>query len=120
MEEKYQLKEGCLTIQMPKELDHHEAGRLKMEADFLIGAYHVRRLVFDFRETEFMDSSGIGVIIGRCKSMGFSGGEVAATNMNCLLYTSPSCIAPSYYIMKQCFMIMIYTSFARQSYCIMC
>ena len=46
MEEKYQLKEGCLTIQMPKELDHHEAGRLKMEADFLIGAYHVRRLVF--------------------------------------------------------------------------
>ena len=45
MEEKYQLKEGCLTIQMPKELDHHEAGRLKMEADFLIGAYHVRRLV---------------------------------------------------------------------------
>ena len=68
MEEKYQLKEGCLTIQMPKELDHHEAGRLKMEADFLIGAYHVRRLVFDFRETEFMDSSGIGVIIGRCKS----------------------------------------------------
>ena len=76
MEEKYQLKEGCLTIQMPKELDHHEAGRLKMEA------YHVRRLVFDFRETEFMDSSGIGVIIGRCKSMGFSGGEVAATNMN--------------------------------------
>ena len=66
MEEKYQLKEGCLTIQMPKELDHHEAGRL----------------VFDFRETEFMDSSGIGVIIGRCKSMGFSGGEVAATNMN--------------------------------------
>ena len=82
MEEKYQLKEGCLTIQMPKELDHHEAGRLKMEADFLIGAYHVRRLVFDFRETEFMDSSGIGVIIGRCKSMGFSGGEVAAANMN--------------------------------------
>ena len=78
MEEKYQLKEGCLTIQMPKELDHHEAGRLKMEADFLIGAY----LVFDFRETEFMDSSGIGVIIGRCKSMGFSGGEVAAANMN--------------------------------------
>ena len=82
MEEKYQLKEGCLTIQMPKELDHHEAGRLKMEAVFLMGAYHVRRLVFDFRETEFMDSSGIGVIIGRCKSMGFSGGEVAATNMN--------------------------------------
>ena len=69
MEEKYQLKEGCLTIQMPKELDHHEAGRLKMEADFLIGAYHVRRLVFDFRETEFMDSSGIGLLMGRYRAL---------------------------------------------------
>ena len=39
MEEKYQLKEGCLTIQMPKELDHHEAGRLKMEADSGIRVY---------------------------------------------------------------------------------
>ena len=75
MEEKYQLKEGCLTIQMPKELDHHEAGRLKLEADYLIGAYHVRRLVFDFRETEFMDSSGIGVIIGRCKRWDFPVGK---------------------------------------------
>ena len=78
MEEKYQLKEGCLTIQMPKELDHHEAGRLKMEADFLIGAYHVRRLVFDFRETEFMDSSGIGVIMGRYRHIFLLGGEVWA------------------------------------------
>ena len=68
MEEKYQLKEGCLTIQMPKELDHHEAGRLKMEADFLIGAYHVRRLVFDFRETEFMDMQEHGVFRRRSGS----------------------------------------------------
>ena len=82
MEEKYQLKEGCLTVQMPKELDHHEAGRLKMEADFLIGAYHVRRLVFDFRETEFMDSSGIGVLIGRSRNLSFSGGQVVATNLS--------------------------------------
>ena len=82
MEEKYQLKEGCLTIQMPKELDHHEAGRLKMEADFLIGAYHVRRLVVDFRETEFMDSSGIGVLIGRSRNLSFSGGQVVATNLS--------------------------------------
>ena len=29
-----------------------------------------------------MDSSGIGVIIGRCKSMGFAGGEVSARNLN--------------------------------------
>ena len=82
MEEKYQLKEGCLTIQMPKELDHHEAGRLKMEADFLIGAYHVRRLVFDFRETEFMDSSGIGLLMGRYRALGMRGKCVQVVNVN--------------------------------------
>ena len=82
MEEKYQLKEGCLTIQMPKELDHHEAGRLKMEADFLIGAYHVRRLVFDFRETEFMDSSGIGLLMGRYRALGMRKDCIQAVGVN--------------------------------------
>lgn len=82
MENQYELKDGCLTILMPKELDHHEAGKLKLETDLMIDAYHVRRLVFDFSQTEFMDSSGIGVIIGRCRNMGYYGGEVSAKNLN--------------------------------------
>lgn len=82
MECKYQLKDGCMRIAMPKEVDHHCAEQLKKEADLLIGAYHIRRLVFDFAATEFMDSSGIGVLIGRCKNMGYSGGEVSAEHLN--------------------------------------
>lgn len=82
MENQYELKEGCLTILVPKELDHHQANKLKMETDLLIDAYHVRQLVFDFSGTEFMDSSGIGVIIGRCKNLGYQGGVVSATNLN--------------------------------------
>lgn len=82
MENHYELKNGCLTISVPKELDHHQANLLRMETDLLIDAHHVRKLVFDFAGTEFMDSSGIGVIIGRCRNMGFQGGEVAAKNLN--------------------------------------
>lgn len=82
MECKYQLKEGCMTITMPKEVDHHCAEQLRKEADLLIRAYHIHKLVFDFSFTEFMDSSGIGVLIGRCKSMGYHGGEVEATNLS--------------------------------------
>lgn len=82
MECNYELKEGCLTISVPKELDHHCATQLKTETDLLVDAYHVRKLVFDFSETEFMDSSGIGVLIGRCKNMNYSGGEVAAENLS--------------------------------------
>lgn len=73
MEKYCELKEGCLTVYVPKELDHHQASMLKAEADLMIEACHVRRLVFDFSQTEFMDSSGIGVIIGRCRSMGYYG-----------------------------------------------
>lgn len=82
MEHHYELKDGCLIISVPRELDHHQASQMKAEADLLIEAYHVRKLVFDFAGTEFMDSSGIGVIIGRCRNMGFSGGEVSAKNLN--------------------------------------
>ena len=67
---------------MPKEVDHHYATQLRKEADLLIGAYHVRRLVFDFAETDFMDSSGIGVIMGRYRRIFMLGGEVCAVHVN--------------------------------------
>ena len=53
-----------------------------MEADMMIDAYHVKTLIFDFGETEFMDSSGIGVLIGRSKKMSYYGGEVYAQHLN--------------------------------------
>lgn len=82
MEKDYELEDGKLVIQVPRELDHHQASRLKMEADLMIEAYQVKQLVFDFLNTEFMDSSGIGMIIGRCRNMTYYGGEVSARNLN--------------------------------------
>lgn len=78
----YEVKGTSMTIFMPRELDHHCATQLRMEADMLLQSYAVRCLIFDFSETEFMDSSGIGVIIGRCKNMDYAGGEVVARNLN--------------------------------------
>ncbi|MCI5919741.1 MAG: anti-sigma factor antagonist [Roseburia sp.] len=82
MECKYELKGGNLTIRMPKELDHHCASQIQVEADLLLQSYLVKRLVFDFSETEFMDSSGIGVIIGRYQNLRYAGGEVVASHLN--------------------------------------
>lgn len=82
MECQYELKDGTLTIWMPKELDHHSARLLRKEADLLMDRYCIRALVFDFQGTEFMDSSGIGVLIGRCKNMNYSGGDVKARHLN--------------------------------------
>ena len=81
MEFKYELENGCLTIRVPKELDHHCATQLRAEADLLIDSYRVNKLVFDFAGTEFMDSSGIGLVLGRYRQMKLLGGSVRVINI---------------------------------------
>ena len=82
MEYKFEMGQGKLRVVVPKELDHHLATQLKEEADLLIETYHVKTLIFDFTNTEFMDSSGIGVLIGSSRNLSFSGGQVVATNLS--------------------------------------
>ena len=80
MKSQYIMEKGCLVVYVPRELDHHQANRIRTETDLLIDTYHVRHLVFDFTETEFMDSSGIGVIMGRYRQIYLLGGEVWAVH----------------------------------------
>jgi len=82
MQTKYEVLESYLIIKVPKELDHHQADILRSEVELLIHIHHARNLVFDFAETEFMDSSGIGVLIGRSRNLGFCNGIVYARNLN--------------------------------------
>lgn len=56
MERYCEQEKSCLRVYVPRELDHHEADRLKQEADFFIETGQVKTLVFDFAGTEFMDS----------------------------------------------------------------
>lgn len=74
LEISYQRQGAKLCYVMPKELDHHVAQRLCRELDSLIEVYQIKELVLDFANTEFMDSSGIGVVIGRQKTMKFHQG----------------------------------------------
>ena len=78
---KYQVQENCLTIFLPNEIDHHNAEELKRESDHLIERNHIRYVIFDFQDTVFMDSSGIGVIMGRYKRVFMLGGEVCAVHV---------------------------------------
>ncbi len=78
---KYQIEENCLTIFLPKELDHHQTEEIRREADRQIERNHVKYVIFDFGETSFMDSSGIGVMMGHRK-LSPTGGEVWAANLN--------------------------------------
>jgi stage II sporulation protein AA (anti-sigma F factor antagonist) len=79
---KYQVQENCLTIYLPREVDHHNAEEIKREADAVIDRNHIKYVIFDFEMTDFMDSSGIGVIMGRYKTVSLIGGEVWAVHTN--------------------------------------
>ena len=72
---KYQVEENCLTIFLPGELDHHNAEEIRKGSDKLIEENHIKCVIFDFQETNFMDSSGIGVVY-------LLGGEVWAVHAN--------------------------------------
>ena len=73
----YEVKKNLLTVRLTGELDHGIVSRIRPELDAAISETGVRRLVFDLRGLEFMDSSGIGLIIGRYKLMRRRGGSVA-------------------------------------------
>ena len=83
----YQVDGQVLIYEMPREVDHHVAKRLCKELDLLIDSNRVKELELDFRQTEFMDSSGIGVIIGRSKTMQFHEGELSVSNMGNRVHT---------------------------------
>lgn len=71
-----------LIIFVPSELDHHNAKKIRICADRMMESRNIKRILFDFQKTNFMDSSGIGVIMGRYKNMHFMGGTVEAVHVN--------------------------------------
>ena len=80
-EKNYELRGQKLVFYMPKEVDHHVSQQLCKELDMLVEAYAVQELELDFSRTEFMDSSGIGVVIGRSKTLQFRGGKLTASHL---------------------------------------
>lgn len=73
MKESYTLTKGALIVKLAGELDQHAAVGLRSELDKKICA-GCDNMIFDLSELEFMDSSGIGVIIGRYKNITALGG----------------------------------------------
>lgn len=81
MDTGYEVDGMTLVIHVPKELDHHLAEKVRQEAETIMEGRLIRHIIFDFKNTDFMDSSGIGVIIGRCKAMRLYGGKVEVCNV---------------------------------------
>ena len=79
---KYQVQENCLTVFLPEEVDHHNTEEIRDKTDQLIEDHQIKCVIFDFADTNFMDSSGIGVLMGRYKLIYLMGGEVWVVHPN--------------------------------------
>ena len=71
-----------ITIEISGEIDHHNAAVFRIEADEAIQALLAPNVRFDFGEVTFMDSSGIGFILGRYKIVESYGGNIEVINLS--------------------------------------
>lgn len=78
--EDFKIIDNYLMIRLPDEVDHHISVDISTKADRYILSKKVGNVVFDFERTTFMDSSGIGIILGRYKKISCFGGKVYAIN----------------------------------------
>lgn len=78
----FKVIDNCLMIRLPEEIDHHGAGLICENADKYLVREEVQNVVFDFEKTRFMDSSGIGIIMGRYRKISCFGGRVYAIHLD--------------------------------------
>lgn len=86
MEITYERKNKTLTVALDGEIDHHCALDIRLEIDSQIKELQPKKLVLDYGEVTFMDSSGIGLIMGRHRLMQSMGGEIEVSNVPDRLY----------------------------------
>ena len=81
MEVRCTERNGNLVVKIIGEIDHHTADHIRYTAEKAFFNSSAKNMVFDFAHVGFMDSSGIGMIIGRYKEVKKAGGKVFAINI---------------------------------------
>ena len=76
------FSEGVLTIRLGGEIDHHSAVNVRTALDEEICRLRPHKTVLDLGQIEFMDSSGLGLIMGRYSLMQKLGGTLTLKSPN--------------------------------------
>lgn len=81
MEELY-IDRRSLVVPVKGELDQHLANILRARIDPVLEREGIRDIIYDFADTNFMDSSGIGMIMGRHRQVAYLGGRTGVCNVS--------------------------------------
>jgi len=71
----------AVVVKINEEIDHHTCEKIKGKIDLAIEFRKAKYLIFDFDGVNFMDSSGIGLIMGRYKLISKNGGQAIMVNL---------------------------------------
>lgn len=82
MQMEIEAAEDRLTARIKGELDHHSAAQARAQLDALIADKRIRELRLDLKGLTFMDSSGLGVILGRYRVIAERGGKMSIGGAN--------------------------------------
>lgn len=74
---KSRFERGVLVISLQGDLDHHGVEQIRDKIESQLEQTHYQGLVMSFRNIDFMDSSGLGLILGRLRSVSQHGGHMA-------------------------------------------
>jgi stage II sporulation protein AA (anti-sigma F factor antagonist) len=75
------LKQGVLIVRVEGELDAHNANEFRQKFDAALDSYETKVVIVNFSEVNFIDSSGLGVILGRYRRLSMLQGKVLAVCM---------------------------------------
>ena len=81
MESKFYDKDKLLILKITDEIDDHNVQNIRRKADYEIERYMPKKIIFDFDIVTFMDSAGIGLIIGRYKFANMIGAKLELSNL---------------------------------------
>ncbi len=82
MNVKHFMEDRLLVFEITEDVDHHSSEIIRRRADYEIQRFMPKRVIFDFNRVVFMDSAGIGLVIGRYKSVTALGGTFEMTNVS--------------------------------------
>ena len=81
MESKYYNEDKLLILKLTEEIDECTVQKIRRKADYEIERYMPRKVIFDLNSVTFMDSAGIGLIIGRYRIANMLGGTIEIANV---------------------------------------
>ena len=81
MDVRYYKMDKLLIFKISEEIDECSVKEIRRKADYEIERFMPREVIFDFNRVTFMDSAGIGMVIGRYKQTNILGGKMELANL---------------------------------------